>query len=532
MAFAKLKFDGREIEIGEGITTLGRASDNDVSFISDSNVSRYHAEIETQGADFWLIELGSSNGTTVNGEKVETEVLLQNGDQILLGGSSEVVFVTEEEESTKKEDEESSAGGTASAVGRDNADAEDDSDADAEAEAPAEDEAGEEEAPPTSKAKWLFGCAGIAVGLAFVSIIAALLFTQCGSPPPDDSGCSAKAKIVSPTIGDDIEETVKIKVALKDSYCIEKAVLYIDGQKIKEVDVDGDSFTADLNPDLFPDLSDGFPHTVWVDLIDDTNEKIAKADSVKELYLQTREIEVAEVTPTPGDEQTDPTKPTPDVGGKVSTIELNKLSKDLIAKLPGNSQFAPDADFLRDVQKFIPEYTSPGYFARAAQYRDVINEAFIKEKGLDASLGYILAMSRTKFVIGGGKGGEGLWAMPMQFVSDNNYNANCAGQTLSDESQNCAAKASSEYMKALVDGVFDGDVVYSVATFGSSTQKANQRKLQLPPDHNNFWKILTRREREQVARFFAAGIVTQNPNKFDLKEDRPISELYNFAVAN
>lgn len=529
MAFAKLKFDGREIEIGEGITTLGRASDNDVSFISDSNVSRYHAEIETQGADFWLIELGSSNGTTVNGEKVETETLLQNGDQILLGGSSEVLFVTEEDETPKEESEDEADAGTASAVGRDDADA--DGEAEAETDKSTEDEA-EAAAPPSSKAKWLFGCAGIAVGLALVSVIAALLFTQCGSPPPDDSGCSAKAKIVSPTIGDDIEETVKIKVALKDSYCIEKAVLYIDGQEIKKVNVDGDSFTADLNPDLFPALSDGFPHTVWVDLIDDTGEKIAKADSVRELYLQTREVEVAEVTPTPGDDPTDTTKPPTDQTDKVSTIELNKLSKDLIAKLPGNSQFAPDTDFLRDVQKFIPEYTSPGYFARAAKYRDIINEAFIKEKGLDASLGYILAMSRTKFIIGGGKGGEGLWAMPMQFVSDNNYNANCAGQTLSDESQNCAAKASSEYMKALVDGVFDGDVVYSVATFGSSTQKANERKLQLPPDHNNFWKILTRREREQVARFFAAGIVTQNPQKFGLKEDRPISELYNFVVAN
>ncbi len=53
MASAKLKFDGREIEIAEDITTLGRASDNIISFVADSNVSRYHADIEQrEGGEF------------------------------------------------------------------------------------------------------------------------------------------------------------------------------------------------------------------------------------------------------------------------------------------------------------------------------------------------------------------------------------------------------------------------------------------------------------------------------------------------
>ena len=105
MKDAKLKFNEREFKIGEGITTIGRSTENDVAFPEDSNISRYHAEIETQGADFWLIDLNSSNGTTINGEKVVKDVLLKNGDVILLGGSSEVIFSTESAEENKKDEE-------------------------------------------------------------------------------------------------------------------------------------------------------------------------------------------------------------------------------------------------------------------------------------------------------------------------------------------------------------------------------------------------------------------------------------------
>jgi lysyl-tRNA synthetase class 2 len=66
----KLQFDGKEFVLGDGITTIGRTTDNAVSFPGDSNVSRYHAEIELRGAEYCLIDLNSSNGTSVNGQKV------------------------------------------------------------------------------------------------------------------------------------------------------------------------------------------------------------------------------------------------------------------------------------------------------------------------------------------------------------------------------------------------------------------------------------------------------------------------------
>ena len=95
MPNAKLTVNGNEMPVNSNLLTCGRSSDNDVAFPNDSNVSRYHAEIEERGGDYWLIDLGSSNGTTVNGKKVDGEVRLNDGDKIVLGGSSEFDFAFE-----------------------------------------------------------------------------------------------------------------------------------------------------------------------------------------------------------------------------------------------------------------------------------------------------------------------------------------------------------------------------------------------------------------------------------------------------
>ena len=89
MLKAKLIINGeREVAIERDVTSLGRTADNTVALSSDSNVSRYHAEIERRGGgEFWLIELGSSNGTTVNGARLTPHEphTLRDGDEILLG---------------------------------------------------------------------------------------------------------------------------------------------------------------------------------------------------------------------------------------------------------------------------------------------------------------------------------------------------------------------------------------------------------------------------------------------------------------
>lgn len=117
--------------------------------------------------------------------------------------------------------------------------------------------------------------------------------------------------------------------------------------------------------------------------------------------------------------------------------------------------------------------------------------------------------------------------MNSDFVKANAYDGLCGGQPISEPTQNCAAKAAALYMKAIVYGVFDGDPIYSAVAFGRSTADAAAWKATLPKDRSDVWNsIRTAPEREQLVRFFAAGIVAQNPLKFGLKLDKPISGLY------
>src|SRR5437868_3799105 len=108
---ARLKFNGREFVLGDAVVTCGRGSDNTIAFTEDSNVSRYHVEIDPRGGDYWIIDLNSSNGTTVNGEKLSGEQPLNEGDRIVLGGSSELQFTRAANETAAEKPNESAAGG-------------------------------------------------------------------------------------------------------------------------------------------------------------------------------------------------------------------------------------------------------------------------------------------------------------------------------------------------------------------------------------------------------------------------------------
>ena len=54
--------------------------------LADPNVSRNHAEIRPQGDRFVVVDLGSTNGTRVNGVRVDTQ-LLQDGDEVSFGNT-------------------------------------------------------------------------------------------------------------------------------------------------------------------------------------------------------------------------------------------------------------------------------------------------------------------------------------------------------------------------------------------------------------------------------------------------------------
>lgn len=69
--------------------TIGR-DENCAIFIDDSKVSRQHAEVQHRGEAFLLKDLGSTNGTSVNGQQIEQHIL-QDGDVIRIG-TAQIVY--------------------------------------------------------------------------------------------------------------------------------------------------------------------------------------------------------------------------------------------------------------------------------------------------------------------------------------------------------------------------------------------------------------------------------------------------------
>lgn len=77
---------GKKLTLNKNVTKLGKRENNDL-ILTDKTVSRNHAEIEYTSDSFLLRDLGSTNGTFLNGSKVK-EAYLSPGDLIKIGNSS------------------------------------------------------------------------------------------------------------------------------------------------------------------------------------------------------------------------------------------------------------------------------------------------------------------------------------------------------------------------------------------------------------------------------------------------------------
>jgi FhaA, N-terminal domain/FHA domain len=86
-----LTVDGRVVTVTPPRVVVGRSRDCDLQ-VEDGNVSRRHFELRRENEDTWVVvDLGSTNGTEVNGRRVDGRKRLGDGDRILIG-STELVF--------------------------------------------------------------------------------------------------------------------------------------------------------------------------------------------------------------------------------------------------------------------------------------------------------------------------------------------------------------------------------------------------------------------------------------------------------
>lgn len=87
---------GREHALTDETTTIGRGVENTI-VITSRRVSREHASVQRQGRRVILSDLGSTNGTFLNDERVLTPLELRDGDAVTIG---DVVLVFHDPEST------------------------------------------------------------------------------------------------------------------------------------------------------------------------------------------------------------------------------------------------------------------------------------------------------------------------------------------------------------------------------------------------------------------------------------------------
>ncbi|HET6683598.1 MAG TPA: DUF3662 and FHA domain-containing protein [Gaiella sp.] len=82
---------GRVVPLSADRVVVGRSRECDVQ-VEDGNVSRRHFELVHEPPSTWVVvDLGSTNGTEVNGRKVQRRTALDDGDRITIGGT-ELVF--------------------------------------------------------------------------------------------------------------------------------------------------------------------------------------------------------------------------------------------------------------------------------------------------------------------------------------------------------------------------------------------------------------------------------------------------------
>ena len=86
---------GQEYPLEKAVSVLGREKGADI-LLPDTAVSRCHAALDAEGAAFRLRDLGSTNGTLLNGKKIR-ESAIRHGDRFQVGNTT-LQFVVEERE--------------------------------------------------------------------------------------------------------------------------------------------------------------------------------------------------------------------------------------------------------------------------------------------------------------------------------------------------------------------------------------------------------------------------------------------------
>ena len=514
----------REVEISEGIVSIGRALDNTISVEGDTSISRYHAEIEARGDEFWVYDLGSSNGTTVNDEPVTEDRKLQAGDMISVGGETYIEFHLGRKKTFKEDEEEEKPSGSASSGAGGGGGS---------LPLPSTTTSSSTAAPSSSSGTTaLLVGAGVLGGLAIVAVAGVILYTTFGPTCPGD------VAIANPRSGAVLTGPTKFQVEYKDGdqKCIDRVIYQIDGKPVPELEKEAAPYEAEFDPTAFPDFADGNTHTLTIVVEDRNGNKTVQKQSVFISYNPSGSPP-PDTNPSPGGSTqtgdggtTNPTPP-PQVRGDVKS-----MSEALAAKIGEKSGYIFTPEFVQAINVRTNEYRVPGSAGNKAQvFKREINKAF-RDRGVNPLVGYIMAFSRSRFDANkkGAQGELGFWQItPLLAREPNHLRADENESALSDQKR--GAEIGAAYINDLISRFGNDGFMYAIACFGMSSEQIGRFRIQLENadpsrtlrmDFMQMVKknVVTPEMQERVVKFMAAGIVGENPQAFGLP-DQTFSSL-------
>ncbi|HEV7859673.1 MAG TPA: FHA domain-containing protein [Pyrinomonadaceae bacterium] len=524
----------QEVESGESVLSIGSALDNLICLEDDTGVRRYHAIIERHEDGFRLNDLGTHQGTRVNGETVFSECELKDGDRITLGGTCVIEFychesstlppasdVSSNSSSSHAGSELSYAVGSAMGSGLSTAS----SNLSAGTSNAAATHALVEPAASVSTEEAAGGMStatktgvGIAGGLLLTGA-AALLFNVFGG-----GGCHPSVRILTPLSGATLRSAATIRVEARETSCIKRVSYQLDGEEI--ANAAAAPYEATLDPHRLPRMTAG-NHVLTATVETSDGSQVRQSGEVYVAFsAQVEEPRVAPPVPEPTSEPRVNAANT----GSLNSFETQAMAEQLASQISGKSGYIFEREMTTRIQSRTANYAAASSLERAARYRRIIVKAF-SDRGLKPLLGFVLAMSRSQFDDAANREGQGMWRVPPSVAQG--YLQPGESPSALDNPQR-AAEISAVYLKDLL-GVFETENFdLAVACYGSTLEEAGalkQRVVSIPAtERRNFWQLVERgiinqEQSERVVKFYAAGIVGENPQNFGASSDRRLSAL-------
>jgi pSer/pThr/pTyr-binding forkhead associated (FHA) protein len=533
----------QEVESGESLMSIGSALDNIVCLEDDADVARYHAVIERHEDKFLLSDLGTRQGTKVNGEAVFSERELKDGDRIMLGGSVFIEFYSHEATTPRPATEVythtpnsfgssdlsyavGSAAGSGLSAASSNVSGSRLSGAGNVAAAPpvaalspSAPVAVENSTEGVSRQAKMLGIGG---GLLLTATAALVIFNPFGG-----SACAASVRILTPPSGTTLRSAATIRVEARETGCIKRVSYQLDGEEIASAS--GAPYEATLDPRRLPRMSSG--NHVLTATIETTDGFQARQSGEVYVAFNAPSGETQQPAATPSKEETsEPPGNNANAGSLVTGTDVQAMAERLASQISGKSGYRFEREMISRIQARTGNFSAASSLERAARQRRIVVKAF-SDRGIKPLLGFVLAMSRSGFEDASSREGAGIWRVPHAVAQEYLQ----PGETLAalDNPQR-AAEISAVYLKHLLDIFETENFDLAVACYGSTLEESGalkQRMASIPAvERQNFWQLVERRiispeQSERVIKFYAAGIVGENPQRFGAADDRRLSAL-------